>query len=137
LVEVPGERQRLTDLDWVEPEVWNDSQDLIFTVRLPFGDGCLLKIITISLVKEQVSFWYEFNNVTHEITSLNRIPNSLFFRNVHAHDIIAIIDNIKNKSAPINTYSVKIIKAIKHIISSVISNIINKSSDNKDIFLES
>ena len=64
LVEVPGERQRLTDLDWVEPEVWNDSQDLIFTVRLPFGDGCLLKIITISLVKEQVSFWYEFKNVT-------------------------------------------------------------------------
>ena len=69
----------------------------------------------------------EFNNATHEITSHNRIQNSLFFRNVLPNDIIAIIDNMKNKSAPINTYSVRIIKAIKHIISSVISNIINKS----------
>ncbi len=36
LVEVPGERKRLTDLDWVDPEVHCESKDCIFTVRLPF-----------------------------------------------------------------------------------------------------
>jgi hypothetical protein len=63
LVEVPGERRRLTDLDWVEPEVRCDSQDLIFTVRLPFWGGTLLKIITIALAEERLSFRYEFENV--------------------------------------------------------------------------
>jgi hypothetical protein len=63
LIEVPGERRRLTDLDWAEPEVCSDSQDLIFTVRLPFWGGHLLKIITISLVEERLSFRYEFENV--------------------------------------------------------------------------
>lgn len=63
LVEVPGERRRLTDLDWVEPEVRCDSQDLIFTVRLPFWGGTLIKIITIALAEERLSFRYEFENV--------------------------------------------------------------------------
>ena len=40
---------------------------------------------------------------------------------------MAIIDNMQNKSAPINTYSARIIKAVKHIISPVLSHIINKS----------
>ena len=69
----------------------------------------------------------EFNNTTHEITSQNQIQNSLFFRNVQPSDITAIIDNMPKKSAPINTYSMRIIKAIKHIISPVLSIIINKS----------
>ena len=61
------------------------------------------------------------------MTSHNHIQNSLFFRNVQPNDITAIIDNMQNKSAPINTYSVRIIKAIKHIISSILSHVINKS----------
>jgi hypothetical protein len=62
LVEIPGERRRLTDLDWVDPEVRTDSQFLILTMRLPFGGGHLVKIITISLIEEKVSLRYEFEN---------------------------------------------------------------------------
>jgi hypothetical protein len=60
LVEIPGERRRLTDLDWVEPEVQTDSKSFIFSVRLPFGAGHLVKVITISLIEERLSFRYEF-----------------------------------------------------------------------------
>jgi hypothetical protein len=67
LVEVPGERRRLTDLDWVKPEVNCDSNNLIFTVRLPLWGGHLIKIITISLVEERLSFRYEFENVTRPL----------------------------------------------------------------------
>ena len=67
LVEIPGERIRVTDLDWVEPEIDCDSQDLIFTVRLPFLDGYLIKIITISLTEEHMSLRYEFENINRPL----------------------------------------------------------------------
>ena len=69
----------------------------------------------------------EFITTPHRIISLNQIQNSLFFRNVLPSDVSSIITSLKNKTAPIHTYPVKILKELKTIISPILSDIINKS----------
>ena len=69
----------------------------------------------------------EFGSITHNIMSPNQIENSLFFRDVRPSEISSIIDNMESKPSPIHTYPVKVLKAIKDIIASVLSNLVNKS----------
>ena len=69
--------------------------------------------------------------------SMNSIPtdylpnfstqNSFFFRRSNIFEINKIIMSLKNKSCPISTYSVKIIKYLSSIISPILTHLVNKS----------
>ena len=55
------------------------------------------------------------------------ISNSFFFRPVTQEDVSKMISNLPNKSCGINTYSAKILKHIKPIISPILSVLFSKS----------
>ena len=57
----------------------------------------------------------------------SRINNSFFFRPVTSNDINTVISNLENKSNGLNTYSAKILKHIKDIISPILASLFTKS----------
>jgi len=63
LLEIPGERRRLTDLEWVKPEVGSAGDKLVITGMLPLGSGTLIKRIEIDVAKECVVLSYEFSGI--------------------------------------------------------------------------
>ena len=69
----------------------------------------------------------EFGQSDHVITSNHSVANSLFFKLTQPQDILKIIDNLKNKPCNIDNYSNKAVKAIKFILSPILSHLINKS----------
>ena len=60
-------------------------------------------------------------------TRPNRCTSSFFLAPVTPGIVKTIIENMKNKSTHIDTYSIKILKSLNDIISPIICNIINKS----------
>lgn len=60
LIEIPGERTRLTDLEWVKPEVSQTSTEFIIQGTLPLATGRLVKTISVSLTGEQIRLTYAF-----------------------------------------------------------------------------
>lgn len=62
LVEIPGERARLTDLEWMNPDIRQTRSHLIIQGEQPMAGGRLLKTISISLHEESVSLSYEFKD---------------------------------------------------------------------------
>lgn len=60
LIEVPGERSRETDLEWVLPGIEQIGQELLISVRVPLAKGFLEKTIGIDLVDERIWLRYEF-----------------------------------------------------------------------------
>jgi len=70
VMEVPGKRERQTDLNRVAPELaWHDGQ-LLLRARLPLADGTLEKTIAISLQAEQLQLGYAFNGVSRPLGTL-------------------------------------------------------------------
>ena len=64
-----------------------------------------------------------FSDYLHDIS----IPNSFYFSPVNSEKIESIITCLKNKSSNISTYSTKLIKSIKSLLSPILSSLINKS----------
>jgi hypothetical protein len=63
LIEVPGERSRETDLEWVLPSIKHVGQELLINVRVPLAKGFLEKIIGIDLSEERIWLRYEFQQL--------------------------------------------------------------------------
>jgi hypothetical protein len=63
LIEIPGERRRLTDLEWTTPELKSADNKLIVTGSLPMGSGKLVKRIEIDLTAENLALSYEFHGM--------------------------------------------------------------------------
>ena len=68
-----------------------------------------------------------FINIPHEIVSPIHIQNSIFFRNINTFDVLQIIGDMQNKSSNIYTYSNRVVKELKHILSPILAHIINNS----------
>lgn len=62
LIEIPGERIRLTDLEWMNPDIRQTQSHLIIQGEQPMAGGRLVKTISISLHEETVSLSYEFKD---------------------------------------------------------------------------
>jgi len=62
LVEIPGKRKRITDLEWINPIIEENESQLIITAAIPMETGSLRKDIIIDLVEEKIRFRYEFND---------------------------------------------------------------------------
>jgi hypothetical protein len=60
LIEVPGERSRLTDLEWVTPGVRQQGDELLISAVIPLAQGTLEKTITIDSKSERVKLSYDF-----------------------------------------------------------------------------
>ena len=70
------------------------------------------------------------SNANNNINNIHSISNSLFFRSTSKLEINRLIQNMKNKSSPISTYPVKVLKYISEIISPILVSIFNKSLAN-------
>lgn len=60
LIEVPGERSRLTDLEWVTPSIRHQGAELLISAKIPLAQGTLEKTLTIDIETEQVKLTYDF-----------------------------------------------------------------------------
>lgn len=60
LIEVPGDRSRLTDLEWVSPTIQKQGTELLISATIPLGRGTLEKTIAIDLEAERVRLAYDF-----------------------------------------------------------------------------
>lgn len=60
LIEIPGERIRLTDLEWVRPEIKELGDELLIQGELALTHGRLKKTIAIHLLSESIRMSYEF-----------------------------------------------------------------------------
>lgn len=62
LIEIPGERTRVTDLEWVTPELRMQGRELIVRTLVPLSRGSLCKIIRLDLESERLRIFYEFHD---------------------------------------------------------------------------
>ncbi len=60
LIEMPGKRKRITDLEWVEPELFEKEKTIIIKAVIPVEQGSIEKYINIDLEKEEISLRYQF-----------------------------------------------------------------------------
>jgi hypothetical protein len=60
VIEMPGERIRITDLEWVTPTIQMIDSELIISAEIPINDRVIRKKIIIDTKSEQVRFSYDF-----------------------------------------------------------------------------
>ncbi len=63
LVEIPGERKRLTDLEWVQMQTCSKGDIVCASGTLPFGSAQLAKCIELDARAERIALEYEFKNM--------------------------------------------------------------------------
>lgn len=67
LIEIPSQRARLTDLEWVTPHVQQLGSELLISASLSFEFGVLRKTILVDLAAERVKLRYEFDGWTRPL----------------------------------------------------------------------
>jgi len=60
LIEIPGDRNRLTDLEWVQPTIRVQGSELLISATIPLAEGTLKKTLAIGLDTESVKLAYDF-----------------------------------------------------------------------------
>ncbi len=60
IIEMPGERVRETDLEWVEPHFLHTDGKISIIATIPLGDGILKKSIDIDMELQRVTLNYDF-----------------------------------------------------------------------------
>lgn len=60
LIEVPGERSRVTDLEWATPSMRLQGSELLISAVIPLAEGSLEKTITIDVRTERAKLTYRF-----------------------------------------------------------------------------
>lgn len=70
VMEVPGTRERQTDLNRVTPELALRGGCLLVRGRLPFAGGTLTKTLAIDLVAERLTLRYDFTGVSRPLGTL-------------------------------------------------------------------
>ena len=68
-----------------------------------------------------------FPNQNISSNTFTTLQNSISIKLVSVHDIQIVICNLKNKSCPVDQFSIKALKYIADIISPILTNIVNKS----------
>lgn len=70
VMEVPGTRERQTDLNRATPELALQGESLLVRVRLPFAEGTLTKTLAVDLFAESLSLHYDFEGVSRPLGTL-------------------------------------------------------------------
>lgn len=63
LIEVPAERSRRTDLEWVSPRFQQDGRKLLISAQIALAQGTLKKTIVVDTEAEQVELTYDFQQI--------------------------------------------------------------------------
>ena len=84
LIEIPGERARLTDLEWIAPSIVQCGAKLLITAKVPLSRGTLKKTIALDAVNERITLSYNFEGFERPLGILRAgiitlIPESLCF----------------------------------------------------------
>jgi hypothetical protein len=77
LIEIPGERRRFTDLEWVEPELGETEEEIWIEGVVPMPEGRLRKTITFGLHEERLRVTYAFEDWKRPI-GMVRVGNFTF-----------------------------------------------------------
>ena len=60
VIEIPGERIRMTDLEWVKPYIQQIDNEIILSVSIPINNALINKKIVIDTKLEQIRLSYDF-----------------------------------------------------------------------------
>ncbi|MFC1684810.1 glycoside hydrolase family 57 [Pseudomonadota bacterium] len=60
IIELPGERIRETDLEWVEPQILQDGSKISIMASVPLGRGILKKTVVIDVDAQRAELSYDF-----------------------------------------------------------------------------
>ncbi|OFZ97454.1 MAG: hypothetical protein A3H35_11920 [Betaproteobacteria bacterium RIFCSPLOWO2_02_FULL_62_17] len=60
IIEMPGERVRVTDLEWVLPNIRQRGTEILISAMIPLVEGNLEKTITVGVDTERVTLTYDF-----------------------------------------------------------------------------
>lgn len=60
LIEIPGDHSRITDLEWVIPQVRIQGSKIVITAMIPISCGLLQKTIAVDSESENIRLTYEF-----------------------------------------------------------------------------
>ncbi len=82
LAEIPGERARITDLEWATPDIRTEAGRVIARAQLKFGSGVLEKRIDIDPASERITLSYAFDGFkrplgTVRVGIVTLLPESL------------------------------------------------------------
>ena len=67
------------------------------------------------------------NNNANSYDNVPYQPTHMTFENTTAYEVFKVINSLKNKSCPVSSYPVKVLKYISDIISPILADIINNS----------
>ncbi|MFY7867773.1 hypothetical protein [Roseateles sp.] len=70
LLEAPVKRERVADLEWVEPQFSCDAGRMLIRVRLPFAGGVLEKQLSLDAHSETLRTSYEFMDLQRPMGTL-------------------------------------------------------------------
>lgn len=62
IIEIPGERMRITDLEWVKPKILQRDSELIISTVIPIPNGSFEKTITVDCKSEKLKLRYDFHH---------------------------------------------------------------------------
>jgi hypothetical protein len=60
IIEIPGERSRVTDLEWVKPQIRQNGSEILVTSTVSLEHGMLKKVLLIDVESERVQLSYDF-----------------------------------------------------------------------------
>lgn len=64
IMELPSQRRRLTDLEWVQPELSEDQESYLITAKIQMAEFQLIKTIKLSKHDEKLSIRYQLDQTT-------------------------------------------------------------------------
>jgi len=67
LIEIPSEHSRMTDLEWVSPNIYCQGSQLLINATIPLPHGFLKKTITVDIEAEQINLAYDFQQFTRPL----------------------------------------------------------------------
>jgi hypothetical protein len=61
IIEIPGERARVTDLEWVKPYIQQNGSEILITTTVSLDHGILKKTLILDVESERIQLKYDFD----------------------------------------------------------------------------
>ena len=86
IMEIPAQRKKITDLEWVDPVVEVNENILVIRAAFKKEEGLIQKYIGIDLLNESVKLGYDFSAIERPL-GLLRVGNLTFLEDYLSNDI--------------------------------------------------
>jgi hypothetical protein len=61
IIEIPGERARVTDLEWVKPQIQQNGSEILITSKVLLDHAVLKKTLILDVESERIQLKYDFD----------------------------------------------------------------------------